>query len=69
MKKADEEFSKNLFDVQYEEAKKTMEDNGMIFVDFDEDAFRKIAEETARSFDGDLFSAGLYDKVRALAGK
>lgn len=67
MKTADENFSTDLFDVQYDAAKKLMEENGMTFVEFDEDAFRKIAEETARSFDGTEFREGLYEEVRALA--
>lgn len=69
MKKTDETFSTDLFDVQYEEAKKLMEDNGMEFVEFDEEAFRAIAEETAKSFDGKEFKEGLYDYVRSLSEK
>lgn len=67
MKTADANFSTDLFDVQYDAAKKLMEENGMTFVEFDEEAFRKIAEETAKSFDGTEFKEGLYDEVRDLA--
>lgn len=64
---ADAEFSEDLFDVQYAQAKKTMEDYGVEFVDVDMDAFRTSAAEVAEELDGSLFSEGLYDYIRSLS--
>lgn len=62
----DAEFSTDLFDVQYEDAKKLMEENGVTFVDVDMDAFKAAAAEVVEQLDGDLFSEGLYDYIREL---
>lgn len=43
-------------------------DAGMTVIsDFDVDSFKKIAEEMVPQFEGQLFSAGLYEKIRSLS--
>ena len=51
----------------YEEAKKTMTDNGMEFIDVDLDSFRTATAAAVSEFDGTLYTAGLYEEIRALA--
>lgn len=51
---------------QYDDTKKKLVDAGFEFVDFDREAFMKSAEEVARGMDGKLFTAGLYDQIKAL---
>lgn len=55
-------------DSMYKDAKKTMTDNGMEFIDVDVDSFRKATTEAVGKFDGKLYTAGLYEQIRALAG-
>ena len=38
----------------------------MTYIEVDREAFVKAAEEIAEKFDGDLFSAGLYDQIKGL---
>ncbi len=53
---------------EYEAAKKSMEEGGVTFADVDIEDFRNTAAEAVKKMDGELFSAGLYEKIRALAG-
>ena len=66
LQKTDEECSAEVWD-DFAEAKKKAEEAGCTFVEFDKEAFKVAAEQVAYELDGDLFSEGLYDKVRALA--
>lgn len=51
---------------EYAESKKNCEEGGMEFIEFDREAFVSSAEKLAREMEGDLFSAGLYDQIKAL---
>lgn len=51
---------------EYAECKKNCQEGGMEFIEFDREAFMSSAEELARKMEGDLFSAGLYDQIKAL---
>lgn len=57
----------DLVEQNYKEAKERMVAGGMEFVDVDLDSFREATAEAVRQFDGKLYSAGLYDQIRALA--
>ncbi len=50
----------------YEESKQKMIAQGVTFCDVDVDSFRNAAQKAVKDMDGVLFSAGLYDKIRAL---
>lgn len=50
----------------YETEKQKMIDNGVEFIDADLDSFRNVTKEAVGGFEGSLYSAGLYDKIRAL---
>ncbi|WP_066453747.1 MULTISPECIES: TRAP transporter substrate-binding protein [Anaerotruncus] len=52
----------------YETEKQKMIDNGMEFIDADLDSFREATEAAVGEFEGTLYTAGLYDEIRALAG-
>ena len=53
---------------EYDTAKNNMiENNGVEFIEADLDSFRNAAAEAVKSMDGELFTAGLYDQIRALA--
>lgn len=66
IKQVDEAFSVDLFDKQYAEAKTFMQDYGVEFIDVDIEAFREATEKAVESFDGQLFSEGLYDYIRGI---
>lgn len=51
---------------EYEQSKKNCQEGGMEFIEFDREAFVSSAEELARQMEGELFSAGLYDQIKAL---
>ena len=51
----------------YKEEKQKMMDNGVEFIDADLDSFRSATAEAVGEFEGSLYSAGLYDQIRALA--
>lgn len=63
MKLADKEFSTDL-SALYDEAKVIMTNNNVQFIEPDLDAFRAATAEVVKQFDGQLFSAGLYDYIR-----
>jgi hypothetical protein len=45
-----------------------LQDNGMIILKPDLDSFKKTAAEAiVKELDGNLWPAGLYDKIRAMA--
>ena len=66
IRQVDEAFSVDLFDKQYAEAKTFMQDYGVEFIDVDIEAFREATEKAVESFDGQLFSEGLYDYIRGI---
>lgn len=51
----------------YEEEKQRMTENGVEFIDTDLDSFRKATEDAAVEFEGSLYTAGLYEQIKALA--
>lgn len=53
---------------EYADCKQKAIDQGCTFVEFDKEAFKVAAVKVAYELDGSLFSEGLYDQVRALAG-
>lgn len=55
-------------DQMYVEEKQKMIDNGMEFIDVDLDSFRKATDAAVGEFEGTLYSAGLYEQIKALAG-
>lgn len=62
-----EEMSAQL-DTMYVQEKQTMIDNGVEFIDVDLDSFREATAAAVGQFEGTLYSEGLYDEIRALAG-
>ncbi len=60
------EASDTLWSTTYEECLKKFQEEGVTYVEVDREAFIKAAEEVAAKFDGELFSAGLYDKIKSL---
>lgn len=50
----------------YAESKEKLIAQGVTFCDVDVDSFRTAAQKAVKEMDGVLFSAGLYDKIRAL---
>lgn len=51
----------------YTEQKQVMIDNGVEFIDVDLDYFRTATASAVGEFEGTLYTAGLYDQIRALA--
>ena len=51
----------------YASAKQALIDAGVEFCDVDVDSFKNAAAEAVKSMDGVLFTAGLYDQIRAMA--
>lgn len=66
MTEAHKEFSDEHLG-RYDAIKQEVIASGVEFVEVDKSEFMAKAEEAAREMDGDLWSAGLYDKIRALA--
>ena len=64
--KADEENSKSIEAIYEERKNLAVAEQNVTIVDFDKEAFQKLAAEAVAQFDGDLFSAGLYNTVRSL---
>ncbi len=60
------EASDTLWSTTYEECLKKFQEEGVTYIEVDREAFVKAAEEIAEKFDGDLFSAGLYDQIKGL---
>lgn len=52
---------------QYEESVNGMKEQGVTFVEFDEESFRAAGDTFCKEQDGVLWSEGLYEKIRALA--
>ena len=52
--------------VEYEESKQNCINAGLEFVEFDRQAFVDSANAIAQEMDGEMFSEGLYDKIKAL---
>ena len=63
---AHERFNNDL-SVEYEGLKKQAIEDGVTFIDADIQSFRDAAAVVAAQMDGELWSAGLYEKIAALA--
>ena len=59
-------FINGMLSVLEPKAEKALQDKGMVFVNPDIKAFRKMAEKWAKMVDGKFWEKGLYDKIRAL---
>ncbi len=53
-------------EVEYEDSKAKCIEEGLEFIEFDRKAFEDSANEIAQEMDGEMFSAGLYDRIKAL---
>ncbi len=64
--KAQETFTQQIAS-EYDTAKEHLQTELHVeFIDVDVDSFRNAAAEAVKTMDGNLFSAGLYDKIRDL---
>jgi predicted RNase H-related nuclease YkuK (DUF458 family) len=63
-----EKWSNNQNEEAMSKAIEGLQDNGMIILKPDLDSFKKTAAEAiVKELDGNLWPAGLYDKIRAMA--
>lgn len=61
-----EEIGTAGFRDDYDAAKAIAVEKGVEFVEVDKQAFMDVAAEVAQQFDGEMFSAGLYEEIRNL---
>ena len=51
---------------EYADSKEKCIEEGLEFIEFDRQAFVDSANEIAQEMDGEMFSEGLYDRIKAL---
>jgi TRAP-type C4-dicarboxylate transport system substrate-binding protein len=64
--KADEFNSASCASINEDAKQKSIAELNVEFVEFDREAFREAAAQTVLGFDGELYSAGLFDYIQEL---